>query len=80
LKNRTWRLGDQGDCLDDEESTVFTDPIPRLMVYLFVKHGLKFFVEYNITYTCNFFGDFVYMNVLLKKKNVVHDENLENFR
>jgi len=47
---------------------MFTDPIPRFMVYLFVKHGLKFFVEYNITYTCKFFRDFVHMNVLLKKK------------
>lgn len=59
---------------------MFTNPIPRLMVYLFVKHGFKFFVEYNITYTCKLFRDFVYMNVLLKKKNVVHDQNLENFR
>ncbi len=68
MKNRTWQLGDQGDCLDDEEATMFIDLIPRFIVYLFVKHGLKFFVEYNITYTCKFFRDFVYMNVLLKEK------------
>jgi hypothetical protein len=68
LKNRTWQLGDQGDCLDDEEATMIIDPIPRLMVYLFVKHGFKFSIEYNITYTCKFLRNFVYMNVLLKKK------------
>jgi hypothetical protein len=60
---------------------MFIDPIPRLMVYFFVKHGLKFSIEYNIIYACNFFRDFVYMNVLLKKKNnVVNNENLESFR
>lgn len=60
---------------------MFIDPIPRLMVYFFVKHGLKFSIEYNITYACKFLRDFVYMNVLLKKKNnVVNNENLESFR
>jgi hypothetical protein len=58
---------------------MFIELILRLMVYLFVKHGLKFSHEYNIIYIYKVFRDFVYMNVLLKKNNVVDNENLENF-
>jgi hypothetical protein len=58
---------------------MFIDLILRLMVYLFVKQGLKFSIEYNIIYIYKVFRDFVYMNVFMKKNNVVDNENLENF-
>ncbi len=49
--NRIWELGDQRDHLNDWEVTMFIDPIPRLVVYLFAKYGLKVSIEHI---TCKF--------------------------
>jgi hypothetical protein len=45
---------------NDWEATLFIDPIPRLMVYLFAKYGLEVSIEHIITYTINSLMDFVY--------------------